>query len=105
MIIKDKIQIGGVWWDIFIVENLKDENNTPTAGLADLDLCFIKFDADLKFDALDEKFWHEINHILLDRGAGVRPNEEIGMHDERIIESVTPLLHQIMNQVIEWQVK
>jgi hypothetical protein len=51
-------------------------------------------------DVIDEVFWHEILHIVLDK-SGYRPGTDL-KHDHTFIESATPTLHQIMDQVMEW---
>ena len=100
MIIKDKILIGGVVWDITF-ENLDDAD---AYGITCFDECKIRLHSEeTKKDMVDETFWHEVLHIV-HRKAGYVLGDEM-KHDESLVISETQVLHQIMNQIIEWQVK
>jgi len=97
MIIKDKIQIGGVVWDI-LFEDLSDAD---AFGITDFDNAKIRIDKNTKKDMIDESFWHEILHII-HRFAGHPMGSEMH-HDHRLVDAETPIAHQIMSQIIEWQ--
>lgn len=108
MIIGDKIQIGGVWWSIKIIEHLKDAGESVN-GLCDFDAHEILLDKLLDVESerrenlIEEHFWHEILHVV-HRKAGYGYKDDM-KHDHVLVDAETPILHQIMNQIITWQVK
>lgn len=101
MKIGDEIKIGGVWWKIkFVRDLISPTTESLTKGYTDLDGCEMYLESSLPDDVIDEVFWHEILHIVLDK-SGYRPGTDL-KHDHTFIESATPTLHQIMDQVMEW---
>lgn len=99
MIIKDKIQIGGSTWTIII----EDLDVAESRGICIFDKHEIRLHNNENKEVITETFWHEILHVV-HRLAGY-PGGSTMSHDHTLVDSETPILHQIMNQVIEWQKK
>jgi hypothetical protein len=102
MIIKDKIQIGGIWWTIKFVKELKDEDdNSLIYGECRYSEYTINICSDYPKEKQEVALLHEIRHAINDT-LGYRHNQKIKLNEQLIIGS-QHYDHQVMLQIIEWQ--
>ena len=102
MIIKDKIQIGGIWWTIKFIKGLKDEEeNCLVYGLCEYSDYTISISSDYPEEKQEVALLHEIRHAINDT-LGYTFNQKVKLNEKLIIES-QHYDHQVMLQIIEWQ--
>lgn len=116
MMIKDKIQIGGLWWKIDFVKDLRftdDEEKSDVVGDENKDEIidiygFCRYqdrtiEINTNFDETTQELTliHELRHAVYDM-LGITHEDDVKI-TERFIRSQQNYDHQIMLQIIEWQ--
>jgi Zn-dependent peptidase ImmA (M78 family) len=101
MIIKDKIQIAGLTYEIRQVHPDCIELNSGNAnGLHSFQNCIIFLNESLSEQQKEITLLHELTHAV---------NDTLDVSfkdincDERYVESFSRIWHQVMLQIIEWQ--
>lgn len=88
----DAIKIGGIRYDIQMVHDLRDEEDTKLDGRFAQSNCLISLNTNLAPQARYQTLWHEIVHGIIAH-AGMRDQ-----HDEVLIEA---LAHGIMQVLLD----
>jgi hypothetical protein len=103
LIIKDKIQIGGIWWKIKFCDELKDDDNDDLYGQCCYSENIIKINTKYPEVKQELALLHEIRHAIHDM-LGYAHDERVKLGEQLIIGQ-QHYDHQIILQIIEWQVK
>lgn len=106
MIIKDRIQIGGLTWKIKFIQDLHFEDDAEKYEI--YGFCHYKdrtIEINTNYDEERQELTliHELRHAVYDM-LGIAEQTRI-KYDEQFIISQQNYDHQIMKQIIDWQLE
>lgn len=102
MKIPDKIQIAGLIFSVEITTGLKETDDC--IGFSDFQTQVIKLNAEDHPQSLELSFIHELVHIIQIILGYKNVNDKVA-HDEVYINSFSTLWHQVVVQLVEYQIK